>query len=200
MLVLGRISVRKGVEDVVAVARILLEREVPVRIRLAGGPSLWSDYTRLLDDLPRQNAEYLGSVSAGEVASLLRESDVLLQASRYEPFGLTVGEALCAGVAVVATPEVGAAENVDRTVLATVSPGDVEGMAGAIAEMIERIRANPLEIRSKARAEADRLFATDTVCEQISVALERLAEKRVATSRTHPAEPAREIPKEASLQ
>lgn len=174
VLVLGRISVRKGVEDVVAVARILLARGIAVRIRIAGGPSLWSDYTRLLDDLPRENAEYIGSVSAGEVARLLRESDVLLQVSKYEPFGLTVGEALSAGVPVVATTEVGAAENVDRSVLTTVSPGDVQGMASAIAATIARLRANPEKIRSRARAEADRLFATETVCEQISVALERL--------------------------
>jgi glycosyltransferase involved in cell wall biosynthesis len=176
VLVLGRISVRKGLEDVVDVARMLLEREIAVRIRIAGGPSLWSDYTRLLDDLPRQNAEYLGSVSAGEVARLLRESDVLLQVSKYEPFGLTVGEALSARVPVLATTEVGAAENVDRSVLTTVHPCDVEGMASAIAATIARLRANPEDIRSKARAEADRLFATETVCEQISAALERLVE------------------------
>lgn len=176
VLVLGRISVRKGVENVVAVARMLLERGIAVRIRIAGGPSLWSDYTKLLDDLPRQNAEYLGSVSAGEVARLLRESDVLLQVSKYEPFGLTVGEALSARVPVVATTEVGAAENVDRSVLTTVRPDDVEGMARAIVATIERLRANPEEIRSKARSEADRLFATETVCEQISVALERLVD------------------------
>src|SRR5436190_9961537 len=47
VLVLGRIAVRKGVDDVVAVARALLDENVPARIRVVGGPSLWSDYTRL---------------------------------------------------------------------------------------------------------------------------------------------------------
>lgn len=174
VLVLGRISVRKGVEDVVAVARALLARGVEARVRVVGGPTLWSDYTPLLDDLPSENAEYLGSASASEVAGLLLQSDVLLQVSKYEPFGLTVGEALAAGVPVVASTEVGAAEGVDRSVLAAVRPGDVEGMVSAIVTTIERLREHPAETRTKARAEAERLFATDRVCEQISHALERL--------------------------
>jgi glycosyltransferase involved in cell wall biosynthesis len=175
ILVLGRISVRKGIEDVVAVAKTLLQRGVDVRIRVLGGPSLWSDYRKLLDDLPAENAEYAGHVDAAQVPGELARADVLLQASKYEPFGLTVGEALATGVAVVATSEVGAIEGVDRGVLTEVEPGDVEAMASAIAATIKRIRQNPDEIRAAARREARRLFASGVVCAQISTALERLA-------------------------
>jgi glycosyltransferase involved in cell wall biosynthesis len=172
VLVLGRISVRKGIEDVVSVAKILLEQEVDVRLRVVGGPTLWSDYTKLLEGLPDKNAEYLGSVPASEVTRLLLQSDILLQASKYEPFGLTVGEALAAGVPVIATTEVGAAEGVDPSVLITVSPGDAEGMASAITAMLERLRDDPTATRSRARAEASKLFAPDRVGEQISATLE----------------------------
>ncbi len=176
VLVLGRISVRKGVEDVVAVARALLARGVAARVRVVGGPSLWSDYTPLLEDLPTENAEYVGPVSDTEIPGLLRESDVLLQASRYEPFGLTVGEALAAGVPVIATSEVGAAEGVDGSALTVVDPGDVEGMASAISETLERLGAEPAGVRSRARSEAERLFAPEVVGELLSRALERLLE------------------------
>jgi glycosyltransferase involved in cell wall biosynthesis len=174
VLVLGRISTRKGIEDVVAVARLLLERGADVRVRVAGGPSLFSDYTRLLEDLPAANAEYAGHIGAAEIPGELARSDVLLQASKYEPFGLTVAEALAAGVPVVATSEVGAIEGVDRSVVAEVDPGDVEAMAGAITTMIAALARNPREIRARAHAEAERLFAPETVCEQISTALEQL--------------------------
>jgi glycosyltransferase involved in cell wall biosynthesis len=107
---------------------------------------------------------------------MLARSDLLLQASKYEPFGLTVGEALAAGVPVVATTEVGAIEGVDGSVLSAVRPGDVGGMVAAIAAMLDRLRARPGELRTKARAEAERLFAPDLVCEQISAALERVVE------------------------
>jgi glycosyltransferase involved in cell wall biosynthesis len=174
VLVLGRISVRKGIEDVVTVARALHERDVDARMRVVGGPSLWSDYTPLLEDLPVQNAEFTGSLPASEIPELLRGGDILLQASKYEPFGLTVGEALAAGLPVVATTEVGAAENVDRSVLTTVAPGDVQGMTSAIVRTLEHLRAAPADLRARARGEAERLFAPEVVCEQVSDALEAL--------------------------
>ncbi len=176
VLVMGRITVRKGIEDVVAVARTLLARGIDVRVRVLGGPSLWSDYTRLLEDLPPESSEYAGHVPAAEVPAELARADILLQASKYEPFGLTVAEALAAGVPVVATTEVGAREGVDRLVLADVAPGDIDGMASAITMMIERLRANPTGMRAAARGEAGRLFASDLVCQRTSQVLERLVE------------------------
>jgi glycosyltransferase involved in cell wall biosynthesis len=173
VLVLGRISVRKGLEDVISLARLLLAREVPVCIRIFGGPTLWSDYTRLLDDLP-ENAEYLGLLSAAEVTAELARDDVLLQAAKYEPFGLTVAEALAAGVPVLATSEVGAIEGVEGEVAAVVEPGDVAGMADALTLMLEGLASDPGGLRSLARSEAERLFAPEAVCERISTALQAL--------------------------
>jgi glycosyltransferase involved in cell wall biosynthesis len=173
VLVLGRIAVRKGIEDVVAVARLLGERSQAVRFRVVGGPSLWSDYTPLLDDLPPL-AEYAGRVASAEVDTELARSDLLLQASHYEPFALTVGEALAAGVPVVGTSEVGAIERVDRMVAAEVAPGDVAALAEAITEVLARVREDPAGMRGRARAEAERLFAPDVVCGQIADALAEL--------------------------
>jgi glycosyltransferase involved in cell wall biosynthesis len=178
VLVLGRIVVRKGVDDVVAVARTLLQRDAgasaSVRIRVVGGPSLWSDYTPLLEDLPPENAEYAGGVPAQEIPHELARADVLLQASKYEPFALTVAEGLAAGLPVVATSEVGAIEDVDRTVATEVAVGDVAGMATAIESTLERLDTDRAGMRSRARAEAERLFTPEVVCQQISDALERL--------------------------
>ena len=176
ILVLGRIAARKGIEDVVALAKILLERGVDVRVRVVGNPSLWSDYTKLLEDLPAENAEYAGHVPSSEIPAELARSDLLLAPSKYEPFALTVAEALAAGVPVVATSEVGAIEGVDRSVVGEVAPGDVEGMAAAIVAMLDRLKRSPSETRSVARAEAERLFAPDVVCEQFSLALEHLVD------------------------
>ncbi len=174
VLVLGRISTRKGIEDVIAVARLLHQREVKVRVRIVGGSTLWSDYTPLLADLPSEIAEYVGHVGAAEIPVELARSDILLQAAKYEPFGLTVAEALAAGVPVVATSEVGAIEGVDRAVVTEVEPGDVEGMVSAITTMLARLARSPTEIRTAAHAEAEKLFAPEVICEQISSALEAL--------------------------
>jgi glycosyltransferase involved in cell wall biosynthesis len=176
VLVMGRISVRKGVEDVVAVARLLADRGVAARVRVIGGPSLFSDYTPLLDDLPAGTGEYAGHVSAADVPGELARSAMLLQASRYEPFGLTVAEALAAGLPVVATSEVGAIEGVDLTVVKEVEPGDVEAMAAAIEAVLAELDAGGERIQSLARAEAARLFSPEVVAEQISAALEALVD------------------------
>jgi glycosyltransferase involved in cell wall biosynthesis len=182
VLVLGRVSARKGVDDVIAVAKRLIELDVEVRIRVVGGPSLWSDYTSLLAELPQQNSEYVGRIPPARIPAELASSDLLLQASTYEPFGLTVAEALAAGVPVVATSQVGAIEGVERLVVAEVAPGDVEGMAGAVTAMLERLRASPAQTRTLAHKEAERLFATEVVCEQISDALEALVDGARANS------------------
>jgi glycosyltransferase involved in cell wall biosynthesis len=193
VLVLGRIAVRKGIEDVVAVARASLERGSDVRFRVVGAPSLFSDYTPLLEDLPAENSEYVGAVAASDIPGQLAETDLLLAPSRYEPFGLTVGEALAAGVPVVGTSEVGAIEYVDRSVAAEVAPGDVPALVDAIAEMLERFRAAPAEMRAKARAEAERLFAPEVICGQLASALEQL----VAAAEAERAQRAQRAPRRA---
>jgi glycosyltransferase involved in cell wall biosynthesis len=178
VLALGRVAVRKGVEDVVSVARALRDRGVPVRIRVVGAGSLWSDYAPLLADLPPETAEYVGSIPAADVPEELLGSDVMLAASKYEPFALTVAEALASGVPVVATSEVGAVENVDRGVTAAVPPGDVDALTDAIVAMIDRLGREPGPIRAHARAEAERLYDAPVVCGQVAAALERLRDGR----------------------
>jgi glycosyltransferase involved in cell wall biosynthesis len=178
VLVLGRVAARKGVEDVVAMAWRLQERGVDVRIRVVGGPSLWSDYSALLADLPPASCEYAGRISPADIPAELERADVLLQASKYEPFGLTVGEALAAGVPVVATSEVGAIEQIDRAVVAEVAPGNVAGLASAVTEILARLEEAPAQMRALARSEAQRRFAPQLVSRQISVALQQLVERR----------------------
>jgi glycosyltransferase involved in cell wall biosynthesis len=170
VLVLGRIAARKGVEDVVAIAGCLAQRGSDAEIRVVGRTSLWSDYSKLLEDLPA-NSRFLGPMPPDQVPGELAASDVLLQASKYEPFGLTVSEALAAGVMVVATTEVGATEGVSPEVAGVLAPGDVPGMSDAIEAMIAKLRASPGELRGQARGEAERLFAAELVCERIATAL-----------------------------
>jgi hypothetical protein len=103
---------------------------------------------------------------------------------------------LAAGVPLVATSEVGAIEGVDRAVVAEVAPGDVAGMAYAIEAMLERLRADPDATRALAHAEAERLFASQVVCGQISDALEALALR----TRPSSAAPARTLDPGAAIE
>lgn len=181
VLVPTRLSLRKGLEDIAPLARLLAQRGVDVRMRVIGGPSTWSDYTKLLDDLPPQNTEYGGQIPPKQIPHELQRADIVLLASKYDPCPVSVLEALASGVPVVGTSEVGSIEAIDRSVAAEVAPGDVEGMAGAIAEMLQRLRESPAETRALARSEAERRFARDVVCGQISDALEALVARQHPT-------------------
>ncbi|HEX3434322.1 MAG TPA: glycosyltransferase family 4 protein [Solirubrobacteraceae bacterium] len=192
VLVPTRISVRKGLEDIAPLARLLLKRGVDVRLRVIGGPSTWSDYTKLLDDLPAENTESSGHIPNAEMPAVLQESDMVLVPSKYDPCPVSVLEALASGVPVIATSEVGSIEGIDRSVAAEVEPGDVEAMADAIERMLERLRTAPGPTRALARAEAERRFARDVVCGQISDALEALVGRpQPAAGATAPAQPLR---------
>ncbi len=178
ILVLSRVAVRKGVQEVIEVARLLHERGPDVHIRVIGRASLWSNYIPLLEALPG-NAEFVGALAPGDVPGELGRSDVMLQASWYEPFGLTVAEALAAGVPVVATSEVGAIEGVDASVGAVCAPGDVEGLFEALRAMLAQLESSPSEVRHAAHADAERLFAPKLICERISAELQALVARGV---------------------
>ncbi|HEY1449429.1 MAG TPA: glycosyltransferase family 4 protein, partial [Solirubrobacteraceae bacterium] len=112
VLVPTRLSLRKGLEDVVEIAGALPRHGLDARVRVVGGPSMWSDYSKLLQRLPEESAEYGGRIPPREMPGELQRSDVVLVTSKYEPFGLTVAEALASGVPVIASSEVGAIEHV----------------------------------------------------------------------------------------
>jgi glycosyltransferase involved in cell wall biosynthesis len=174
VLVPTRLSLRKGLEDIAPLARLLSERGVDVKLRIVGGPSTWSDYTKLLDDLPPENSEYGGRIPNKDMPAELQRSDIVLVPSKYDPCPVSVLESLASGVPVIGTSEVGSIEAIDRSVAAEVEPGDVPAMATAIEQMLERLRTSPAQTRALARAEAERRFARDVVCAQISDALEEL--------------------------
>jgi glycosyltransferase involved in cell wall biosynthesis len=114
------------------------------------------------------------------VPEVLRETDVLVQPSKYEPFALTVAEALAAGVPVVGTSEVGAMEGTSVGIATEIVPvADAGALANAVETLLARLRDDPDAVRLAARRDAERLFAADIVCRRISGALcELVAQSR----------------------
>jgi glycosyltransferase involved in cell wall biosynthesis len=180
LLVLGRLAVRKGVDQVVELSRALAARGTRAHITVSGGGGLWSDYTALLDDMDPSVSSYNGAVAESAVPEVLRETDVLVQPSKYEPFALTVAEALAAGVPVVGTSEVGAMEGTSVGIATEIVPvADAGALANAVETLLARLRDDPDAVRLAARRDAERLFAADIVCRRISGALcELVAQSR----------------------
>jgi glycosyltransferase involved in cell wall biosynthesis len=172
VLFVGRVSVRKGIDAVVELSHRLDDLQGSVKINVIGGHSLWSDYRKLLDDLNPSIATYLGPMGPEEVTVRLLGADLLIQPSTYEPFGLTVGEALAAGLPVVATDQVGAAEDVDGACCLVVPAGNVVALEKAVRTMVARLSSpERLAMRTLARSEAERLFDPSEVSERVSEVL-----------------------------
>ena len=190
VLFVSRISARKGVDLVIALSHRLDDLAGQIRIRVIGGPTTWSDYRPLLSDLNPAIASYDGSVDPQRIAELYRTADLLLQPSRYEPFGLTVGEALASGVPVVATDEVGAVDGVDPAVCSVIAPGDLDALEAAVRAMLDRMRSPERgAIRRRARAEAQRLMAPDLIAARLLDELALVA--RSPPARANAAPPSR---------
>jgi glycosyltransferase involved in cell wall biosynthesis len=162
VLSVGRLTVRKGLEDVVALSHALRDRKGHVEVCVVGTHSLWSDYSGLVEGLEPGVGRYLGYLDRDEVARLLVGALCLVQLSRYEPFGLTVAEALACGVPVIVTPAVGAAEGLAPEVARVVEPGDVAAVAAAVEELLGLAPDERSFLSARCRAEAAR-FAPDVV-------------------------------------
>lgn len=179
----GRISARKGVDLMVELSHRLADLAGDVTLDLVGGDTLWSDYRPLLDELDTRVARYRGAMSRHQLIEFLDRADLLIHPAKYEPFGLTVGEALAKGVPVVVSDQVGAGEEVSDACCRVVPFGDIDALESAVREMVLRLsRGQGPEMSRMARSEAERLFDPKAVAGGVLAVLrEACAEKRLST-------------------
>lgn len=168
-LFVSRIAVRKGVEMIVELSHRLDDLSDELKILVVGNKSLWSNYTGLLRHLNPRVAEHIGQVSGQQMREIYRSVDALIQPSHYEPFGLTVGEALACGIPVIASDKVGAAENVDPLCCRVFPVRDMDGLEKEVRRLFQDLQSPSLaeEIGRKARSEAVRLYSDSVVVSQL---------------------------------
>ncbi len=173
LLFVSRLAVRKGLDLVIALSHRLSDMTGRVRIEIIGDKSLWSDYRSLLSDLNREVGVYRGQLDANSLAAIYADADALIQPSKYEPFALTVGEALASGMPVVASDQVGAAEGIDSGCCTVFRSGDLYAFEGAVRGLIGRLEdgAKPA-ISQLARSEARRHFSAERVADRVAESLE----------------------------
>jgi glycosyltransferase involved in cell wall biosynthesis len=153
VLVLSPESWRKGADVATRVLEVLLRSSPTATASWHGLSDPSSIRTQLGSDV-RDRVVLGGSYDAAALASLLAGHRVLLFASRAEGLGMTVLEALAAGLPVVASDVPG-----PRDILAggqggvLVPDGHVEGMATALRRLLaDDARRVELAERGRARA------------------------------------------------
>ena len=101
---LGRLHPIKRLDLLAGAFEIVRQRHPSAKLLIAGPDE--GGYRRRVEPLfaPVSNAtRWLGALDSGEIAALFAASRVLVQCSDSESFGMSIAEALTAGVPVVAT-------------------------------------------------------------------------------------------------
>lgn len=97
------------------------------------------------------NIHYQGICPNEELPSLIHKHDIVVSASLYETFGITLIEAMACGKPVVATKCGGPEETVNVKVGVLVEKADLQSLAEGIKYVIENYeKYNPEEIRAYA--------------------------------------------------
>ena len=158
LVVVGRLSARKGQDIAIAAAALVRRRGFDVTLSLVGDE--YAGYEAFVEELRASaDAELPGDVVfAGfqDPTPYVAEADVVLVPSRVEPFGLVAVEGLLLGRPVVAAGVGGLSEIIrDGETGLLVPPGDPEALADAIVRLLsDPARATALGEagRSDARA------------------------------------------------
>lgn len=163
LLFVGRISVRKGIELLLKAAPHILAKHLDATITIVGAGSLWSNYEPLLQRALPDRLFWKKNLPHPEVLNEMERSDILLVPSHYEPGGIVVGEALAAGMLIVASDVVGSAEMLSNDVCLRFVAGDCTSFILAMETAIGRIRSGEPTLRLTARERCAQHFSLPVV-------------------------------------
>jgi len=145
LLAVGTVEPRKDYPGLVRAFDQLAAADPELRLVIAGAAGWGADALTAAIEAAhhRDRIARVGWVDDAQRADLLAGAAALVLASRYEGFGLTAGEAMAAGVPVVATA-VGAIPEVVGEAARLVPAADTDALAGALAEVLadDRLRAD----------------------------------------------------------
>ena len=174
MLLVARISVRKGIQYIVELSHRLDDLADEIQIDVIGDRSQWSDYRSHLKDLNVRTANYLGGMKHEDVSEAYQNSDVLLAPSVYEPGGIVVGEALSYGLCVVASDAIGSAEMIDSPCLREFTAGDMDGFESAVRGIVANLQADRKVLRQEARRQSVLNYSPDNMADNFIKIIERV--------------------------
>jgi glycosyltransferase involved in cell wall biosynthesis len=171
----ARLSVQKGLFDLVAAAAEVVRRIPTARFVIAGDGELREVLRARVAELHlTEQVLFAGARPLSELARWLSAADVFVLSSHYEGMPLSLIEAMAAGCPVVATSVGGIPDVVsDDTVGRLVPPND----PGALARAITEVLANGDQRRSMstaARARAVTAFDVSTCYQKTTAIYERI--------------------------
>jgi glycosyltransferase involved in cell wall biosynthesis len=122
-----------------AVRRLKQEKHGPFTVVMVGSGELEGELRTFCAQHALDNVVFTGFVNQTELPAVYGASDVFVLPSEHEPWGLAVNEAMCAGLSVVVSREVGCVPDLVKDGINGYTPaaGDVDGLARALRCLIE---------------------------------------------------------------
>lgn len=172
VLFLGRVTLQKGPDYFLRVARRVIERDPNVLFIMSGSGDMEAQMMRLSAELGISNHVFFtGFVSGADRHEMYRVADLFVMPSISEPFGITTLEAMKLGVPVLVSRQSGIAEAVSHAL--KVDFWDIDEMANKILTLVSHPALADTLIQNASR-EADELTwleaarKVDSVLQEVS--------------------------------
>lgn len=160
----GRLEPARGLRDLLAALRLLLDRGVPATLRVAGeegrrARGFRRELEEQIGELRLQDrVAFLGPVGEDRLVRELLDAHAFVLSSHHEPFGVALMEAMACALPVVGTAAGGVRELVTQGEDGLlVPPRDPAALAGAL-EHLARTPARAITLAMAARARVERDF------------------------------------------
>ena len=139
LLYWGRLEDEKGLPELFHALEIVSKIIKDIKLTIVGEGNRLMDYKSLVAELSlTDRVEFMGWMSSSKVQSISAQSSLGVFPSRVESFGLSVVEAMAAGLPVIAASGGAVKENVEEGVTGTLVPvNDAEALAKAIISTIK---------------------------------------------------------------
>lgn len=146
---------RKRPDDLLAAYAKLRGEGVAAQLALVGTGALEAQLKARVAEQAIPDVVFPGFVNQAELPAVYAASDVFVLPSVNEPWGLVVNEAMCAGLPIVLSEEIGCADDLvqDGVNGATFTGGDVGGLAAALRPIL----TDPELRAAQGRASLDRI-------------------------------------------
>jgi glycosyltransferase involved in cell wall biosynthesis len=139
VLYAAKLTRRKRPGDLLEAARQLnSDKGSPFSVIMAGSGELEHELRAFCSQHGLTNIVFTGFINQSELPGLYAASDIFVLPSQDEPWGLAVNEAMCAGLPVVVSREVGCVPDLVQEGVNGFTPaaGDVDALACALGRLI----------------------------------------------------------------
>ena len=134
VLYAAKLQARKHPDDLLRAARRLKDRGIRLHVVIVGSGEMSAELVDMAARLHLDNVHFHGFANQSALPRIYGAADVFVLPSENEPWGLAVNEAMCAGLPIVASAEVGCVADLVQAHVngQTFAAGDVEGLANAL--------------------------------------------------------------------